>query len=168
MSQCAGPLDHTHWDAVEEATELLQEQRFHEALANLRDRIREDRYNPYAYYFTGVAMFELGEIEGARDAYRATLRLAPAHMGARIGLSHSLRLLGEIRESIAVAEAARRIAPKDPDVLHALGLARAAAGQPEDAEEHLSAFIDSHPEYEAAQETFDFLRELRAKTPSKE
>ncbi|NUQ77025.1 MAG: tetratricopeptide repeat protein, partial [Polyangiaceae bacterium] len=83
-----------HWDAVEEATELLIEERYVEALIELRRVIKNDPKNPYAFNYLGVALFETGELEAARDAYRAAIRLAPDYLAARVGLSHALRTLG--------------------------------------------------------------------------
>src|SRR5690349_5128275 len=94
------PLDAKRWEAVEEATELLHEERFREALVELRGALKKDPQNPYAYYFLGVGLFEIGELEPARDAYRATLRLAPTHLGARVALTHVLRQLGDLREAL--------------------------------------------------------------------
>ena len=87
-------LDAAHWEAVEEATELLHEERFHEALTMLREILRADTKNPYAFYFTGVAMFEVGELAPARDAYRACIALAPKHVGARVALCELDRIGG--------------------------------------------------------------------------
>ena len=67
------PKDAERWEAVEEATELLGEERYTEALAELKKALDRDPKNAYAYYYTGVAMFEVGEMEPARDAYRAAL-----------------------------------------------------------------------------------------------
>lgn len=94
------PDDAAHWTAVEEATELLHEERYREALVELRAVLKKDPSNPYAYYFLGVAFFEVGEIEAARDAYAACLKLAPSHLGARVALSHVLRILGDVRGAI--------------------------------------------------------------------
>ena len=73
--------DSEHWEAVEEATELLHEERFREALELLHEVVKKDPQNPYAFFFTGQAFYEVGEMEPARDAYRACLRLAPKHLG---------------------------------------------------------------------------------------
>ena len=59
--------DATQWTAVEEAVELLHEERSREALVNLRDVLRSDPKNAYAYFFLGVAFFTTGEIAAARD-----------------------------------------------------------------------------------------------------
>ena len=86
--------DAAHWAAVEEATELLHEERFREAMVELRGVLEEDPKNPYAYYFLGIAFFEVGELEPARDAYAACVKLAPGHLGARVALCHVLRMPG--------------------------------------------------------------------------
>jgi tetratricopeptide (TPR) repeat protein len=140
--------DHAHWDAVEEATEMLHAERFADALVLLRDVLREDAANPYAYHFLGVALYETGEIEAARDAYRACLRLAPSHLGSRIALSHVLRGLGDQNAALSEAHAALELAPEDGDALHAIGLAHLARGDRAAARRYLTAFLASRPEFE--------------------
>ena len=56
--------------------------------------------NAYAYFFLGVAFFSTGEIAPARDAYSACLKLAPDHLGARVAMSHVLRILGDLRGAV--------------------------------------------------------------------
>lgn len=140
------------WDAVEEATELLHEERYREAMAELRRVLQEDPRNPYAYYFLGVAFFEVGEHEAARDAYAACLRLAPRHLGARVALCHVLRILGDLRGALREGGVALSQSPGDPDALHALGLAYHARGELPAARKYLEAFLDSGPEFEVAVE----------------
>src|SRR5262245_22971443 len=86
MVQAGDKLDAARWDAVEEATELLREERFVEAMLALRNVIQADPKNPYAYSFLGTALFDAGQREAARDAYRAAIALAPNYLGARVGL----------------------------------------------------------------------------------
>src|SRR5436305_12043376 len=120
--------DATHWEAIEDAAELMNEESFHEALAELRDIIKADPTNPYAFFFTGQALYEIGEMEPARDAYRACLNLAPKHLGARIAITHVERKLGRHREAIKEGMIAVEQAPTDADALYAVGLAYAARG----------------------------------------
>src|SRR5262249_23017715 len=108
------PRDHDRWAAVEEATELLHEERFREAMVELRQALQKDASNAYAYYFLGVALFEVGELEAARDAYSACVKLAPAHLGARIALCHVLRMTGDLRGAIREGMAALTQASGDP------------------------------------------------------
>ncbi len=146
------PVDAARWDAVEEATELLHEERFREALVLLRDVLKADSENAYAFYFSGVALFEVGELEPARDAYRACLRVAPKHLGARVALTHVLRALGDLKGAMQEAQVALAQAPDDGEVLHATGLVYLARGDHVAAKKFLKAFLDTNPEFEVAAE----------------
>lgn len=152
--------DAAHWSAVEEATELLIEERYMDALLELRDVIKKDPQNPYAYHYLGVALFETAQHGPARDAYRAALRLAPSYLGARVGLSHALRTLGDADGALREAQEALRRFPKDADALHAAGLAYAARGNKRLAREHLTRYLDAGPEVESALEVRQILEML--------
>jgi cytochrome c-type biogenesis protein CcmH/NrfG len=152
-SPASDAADAAHWSAVEEATELLHEERYREAVVELHKALQADPKNPYAYYFLGIAFFELGEIEPARDAYAACLRLAPTHLGARVAYAHVLRMLGDVRGSIREGMAALSQAPGDPDALHAVGLAYHARGDEAAAVKYLEAFLATNPEFEVDTET---------------
>lgn len=155
--------DAAHWEAVEEASELLHEERFQDALYALRDVAKADPTNPYAFHFMGVALFELGEVEPARDAYRAALRLAPDYLGSRVALSHVLRMLGDLRGAAREAREALERHPGDGDAMHAAGLALAGEGRDDEAERHLEAFLATNPEFEIATEVRGVLAMLRRK-----
>jgi len=152
--------DAAHWEAVEESTELLHEEEFHKALEVLRDVIKKDPQNPYAYYFLGVALYEVGELEAARDAYRAALTLAPQHLGARVHLSHTLRELGDTRGALKEAIEALSQAPGDNDALYAAGLGYLARGENVAARKYLEAFLETRPEFESATEVRGILASL--------
>ena len=154
--------DRKNWEDVEEATELLHDERFQQALYALRDIIKANPTNPYAYYFLGVALFETAQPEPARDAYRAALRLSPGYLGARVALAHVLRMLGDLRGAIAEAEEALKRSPGDSDALHAAGLAHAAHGNDDAARHYLNEFLVSKPEFEAATEVRAILKESTA------
>ena len=158
--------DAAHWAAVEEATELLHEERFHEALQLLRDVIRADPGNPYAFFFLGQALYEVGELQPARDAYRAALRLAPEHLGARVSLTHVLRKLGEIRDAVSEGLVALEQAPTDGDVLYAVGLAYLARGDNVAARRYLEAFLRANPELETRIEVEGLLAAMEGPGPA--
>jgi Flp pilus assembly protein TadD len=152
--------DAAHWAAVEEATELLHEERFREAMVELGGVLKKDPGNPYAFYFLGIAFFEVGEIEPARDAYAACVKLSPGHLGARVALCHVLRIGGDIRGAIREGMEALARAPGDPDALHAVGLAYHARGDDVLARRYLDAYLATHPEFEVAVETRALLASL--------
>src|ERR1700710_2044053 len=118
--------DTDRWEEVEEAAELLQEAHFAEALAILRDVILAHPDNMYAFDLLGDAFFELKKYVEARDAYRAAVRVSPEFLGARVALSHALRLSGDPRAAALEANTALRYHPKDGEAHHAKGLALAA------------------------------------------
>jgi tetratricopeptide (TPR) repeat protein len=152
--------DAAYWEEVEEATELLHDERFQDALYALRDIIKKSPQNPYAYHYLGVALFETAQAEPARDAYRAAVRLAPDFLGARVALSHVLRMLGDLRGAIAEAEESLRRRPNDSDALHAAGLAHYARGDNQAARRYLEAYLASNPEFESATEVRAILQTL--------
>lgn len=152
--------DAARWEAVEEATEMMLEGDYHEALVRLRDIIKSDPHNEYAFFFTGQALFEIGQFEAAAAAYRAAARLSPRYVGARVGLSHALRIIDEHRAAMAEARKALELAPGDGDALYALGLAQAALGDTVGARRSIEAFLRTGPEFEVASEARAVLDKL--------
>src|SRR5688572_6057482 len=140
MSDERDPVDERRWEAVEEATELLVDRQWEPALELLRDVIKTDPMNPYAYHYVGTALYELGKIEPAKDAFEAAVKLAPEYRGARIGLAHVLRRLGRAEEAIVEAREVLDSFPDDGEAMHALGLALAARGDKQRSRRALEAY----------------------------
>ena len=152
--------DHAHWDAVEEAGELIEERLFPAALINLKAVIEKDANNPYAYHLLGGVFHEIGELEASRDAYGAAVRVSPDHLGARVALSHVLRELGHFDDAEREAKNALRRHPRDGEAMHALGLVQIERGNAADARINLQGFLDASPELEAADEVRTILASL--------
>ncbi|MCL2823393.1 MAG: tetratricopeptide repeat protein [Polyangiaceae bacterium] len=148
------------WDAVDEATELLMDKNPSEALVCLRDVVRKDPQNPYAFYYIGTAFFELGRFDQARIAYEAALRLSPKYLAALVGLSHAVRIAGDPPEAIRHARRALRQCPGDGDALFALGLALASNRDRDGAIAALTEFLRTRPEFEVAMEARAMLDKL--------
>ncbi|NUP09693.1 MAG: tetratricopeptide repeat protein [Polyangiaceae bacterium] len=155
------PRDAQHWDDVDEASELLGERRFQDALTELKRVIEHDANNPYAYNLLGTALWELQQMEPARDAFKAAVLISPNFLAARLGLSHTLRKLGDLRGAEQQARVALSRFPDDGEAYHALGLALAAAGEKEEAVDALERFLASKPEFEAATEARGIIEMLR-------
>jgi len=160
--------DARYWSEVEEAVEVLHEPKPIEAILALRTVIQSSSHNYYAYYYIGIALFETGELEAARDAYRAALTLAPQYLGARVHLSHVLRMLSNAREAVQQAEIAYKQSPKDPDVWHALGMAYAQRGRKEEACRWLEAYLHSSPDFDVSLEVRAVLEALSPTLDSEE
>ncbi len=157
------PIDAQHWSEVEDAVEAIHDEQPFEAIVALRRVLQTSPRNPYAFHWLGVALFETNELEASRDAYRAALALAPKYLGARIHLSHVLRMLGDVRGALEQAETARRQAPDDPEAWHALGLAHAQRGDKEIARRWLEGYLaKGNPEFEVQMEVRAILDRLGA------
>jgi predicted Zn-dependent protease len=154
------PADAKNWEEVEDAVEALHDEQPIEAIVALRAVIKQNPRNPYAFHYLGVSLFETAELEAARDAYRAALALAPQYLGARIHLSHVLRMLRDVRGAVEQGEIAKRQAPNDPDVWHALGMAHAQRGDKEMARQLLEAYLRSNPEFEVGMEVRAILHQF--------
>ncbi len=156
------PRDHQHWEAVEEASELLVEQQFQAALEELKRVLQADPNNAYAYQLLGTALWELEQLEPARDAFKAAALLAPEFLGARVGLSHALRKLGDAAGAEREAKIALARFPGDGEALHALGMAQAARGLRSVAKKNLEAYLQTKPELESATDVRSVLEMLGA------
>jgi Tfp pilus assembly protein PilF len=152
--------DHAHWDAVEEAAELIEERLFPAALLNLKAVIEKDAQNPYAYHLLGGLFHEIGELQASHDAYAAAVRTSPDHLGARVALSHVLRELGQLDDAEREAKNALRRHPRDGEAMHALGLVQIERGNAREARKNLQGFLDAKPELEAADEVRTILASL--------
>jgi Flp pilus assembly protein TadD len=156
----ADARDEAHWEAVEEASELLSERKFEDALLELKRILDADHKNPYAFNLLGTALFELGRLEAARDAFRAATLVSPSFLGARVSLSHVLRKLRDPSGAEKEAREALILFPRDGEAMHALGLALAAKGKRKEARKSLEGFLSTGPEFEAATEVRGILEML--------
>ncbi|MFT3767218.1 MAG: hypothetical protein QM820_17105 [Minicystis sp.] len=88
------------------------------------------------------------------------MRLAPDYLGARVSLSHVLRMFGDLDGALNEAREALRRFPKDGEAMHAAGLAHAAKGNRKDARRQLEGFLAQNPEMEAQLEVRQILEML--------
>ena len=145
--------DRAHWEAVDEATELLHEERFREALVVAPQRRHARPAEPVRVLLPRRRALRDGR-DGAcaRRLPRRASRLAPKHLGARVALTHILRQIGDLREALKEGTTALAQAPGDADALHAIGLVHLARGDDAAARRYLEAFLASKPELEVAME----------------
>jgi Flp pilus assembly protein TadD len=152
--------DSRHWEAIEEAAEMLQEGNFEGALLELKRVLFADPQNPYAFNLLGTALWELDRLEPARDAFKAATLVSPTFLGARVSLSHVHRRLKELEEAEQEARTALTYFPRDGEAMHALGLALAARGKRGEARKSLEGYLATNPEFEAATEVRGVLEML--------
>jgi tetratricopeptide (TPR) repeat protein len=154
-----------HWDAVDEAVELLREHDHEGALRELGAALDKDPSNPYAHYFVGAVHYEREEWEAARKAYEEAMKHAPDYLGAIVGRGHALRQLGRFDEAIRMGERALELSDEkhDPDAHFLLALTYAAKGEKRRAIVHVEEFLRTNPEVEARYEAEALLQTLQGK-----
>jgi tetratricopeptide (TPR) repeat protein len=113
-------------------------------------------------------MFEVGRFDAAVDAYEAALRVAPNYLAARVGLSHALRIEGDLPAALEHARKALAQSPADGDALFAMGLAQALSGDRVGAIRSLEAFLRSGPELEVSLEARAALAKLAEEQESED
>jgi tetratricopeptide (TPR) repeat protein len=153
-----------HWDAAQEAAELVREGEHVAALAMLHTLLEHEPDNEYAYYYLGCAHYELEQYEKALKAYVEALRLAPGYLGAMVHAGHTLRMLGRYPEAIRMAQEVLTRAPDDPDALFLIGSVSFARGDDAQAKAFLERFLHTNPELEVASEVEGMLELLRARS----
>ncbi len=137
-----------HWEAVEEAAELLATDEVDAAIDALREVAERDPRNEYAYYFLGNAHFEKKEYEKALAAYVRALELVPRYAGAMIGAGQTLRMMGQLDRAMRMGQEVLRLRKDDADALYLLGLVAFQRGEYKLAHGFLARFLETGPEAE--------------------
>lgn len=81
-----------------------------QAVAAMREAVEQFKTNPTAWYYYGLALTRTGDLAGARDAFRKTLKFDPNFIQARLRLALTLLLANQPDQ--AEKEARRAL---DPD-----------------------------------------------------
>lgn len=137
-----------HWEAVEDAVELLETGELEEAIEALRRVAADDPENEYAFHFLGNALFENKEYEKALAAYVRALEIVPRYAGAMIGAGQALRMLGQHERAVRMGQEVLRLRKDDPDALYLLGLVSFQRGDYKLAHGFLARFLETSPEVE--------------------
>lgn len=137
-----------HWEAVEEAVELLATGELEEALTALRELAERDPDNEYTFYFLGNAHYEGKDYDRALAAYVRALELRPRYAGAMIGAGQALRMMGQFDRASRMGQEVLRIRKDDPDALYLLGLISFQKGDFKLAHGLLARFLETSPEAE--------------------
>lgn len=102
------------------------------AQAMRRSLALEPGYAPSAWRL-GTYLFDLGEFEGALEAFREVTRLDPEHLGGPIGIARVHLQRGEAAQALAILEPVQRARPEDRTLSRLLHGAYLQAGRSEEA-----------------------------------
>ena len=155
----------SHWESVEEAAELIGDREYDQALVSLHELLTREPDNEYAYYYLGVAHYELEQYDKALKAYVKALEIAPTYIGAMLHAGHTLRALGRYPEAMRMGQQILLRQPDDADALFLIGAAAFARGEDAKAKDFLQRFLQTSPEIEVATEVEGMLQLIRARDP---
>lgn len=126
---------HEAEDRIEKARFFFEQQRWHEALDELRAAIAQDPYNANWLFNVGLTLDELSRYEEAIEAYRRSLEIEPGDVQAMNHLGIDLCRLGKYRQAIRQFQRIEQLDPAfEPAYCHRI-LAYAELGDHESAEQ---------------------------------
>jgi tetratricopeptide (TPR) repeat protein len=97
---------------VEKAQELFSQQKWLEALEELRAAVAINPYNSAWHFNMGLTLDEMGRFEEAVEAYEQAVRIAPEDIEGLHHLGRDLARVGKLLESLKTLEQIERL---DPD-----------------------------------------------------
>lgn len=148
------------WDQAQDGAEMLAQGDVEGAIQVLQALTEEAPDNEYGFFYLGGAYFEEQAYVKALRAYLTALELAPAYLGAMLGVAETFRRLGRYVEAIRMGKQVLARAQDDQDALFLLGACHFSLGDEAAARKYLRRFIDSRPEIEAAIEAEGMLQVL--------
>lgn len=113
ISGGSGPEPRTP-DYYEEGTNLLREEKYHEALTSFRLALRESPNDTDVLQQIAVTYTHIGMTDEAVRTYRRVLELKPYASGAHYGLAFLLLQRGSVDEAVAHLRAFLARPPKTP------------------------------------------------------
>lgn len=102
---------------------------------------------PEYHYLLGVAQLQIGEMDGAVEAFEQSLELEPGRPLALIALCTTLNTQKRFAEAREVARRAVRLDPESAEALAVLAEAEEGLGEIEAAEEHAAQALAREPEH---------------------
>lgn len=92
-----------------------------QAVAAMREAVEQFKTNPTAWYHYGLALTRSGDLAGARDAFRKTLKFDPNFIQARLRLAQTLLLANQYGEAEKEARRALDSDAKPGDAHYVFG-----------------------------------------------
>ena len=130
-------------DYYQEGTELLRQEKFHEALTSFRLALRESPNDSDVLQQIAVTYTHIGMTDEALRTYRRVLELKPHASGAHYGLAFLLLQRSQIDDGIGHLRAFLAHPPRVPDAQRHIQHARATLAELTGEEEDLLPDVPS-------------------------
>jgi tetratricopeptide (TPR) repeat protein len=139
----------------------LEGGRLEEALRCYVEALQRDREAADVNIQIGYVLVEDNKPEEAEKYFRRALEIDPSEYSAYLGLSECFRLKKRYAEQIAMVKQAMDIAPEDPDVWNAQGVAYEVEGFLKDATAAYNKALQLSPYHRKAANNLGFVLEKR-------
>jgi Flp pilus assembly protein TadD len=116
-------------DYYREGTELLREEKYHEALTSFRLALRQNANDTDVLQQIAVTYTHIGMTDEAVRTYRRVLEVKPHASGAHYGLAFLLLQRGSVDEGVAHLRAFLAHPPRQPDAARHIAHARSTLAQ---------------------------------------
>jgi tetratricopeptide (TPR) repeat protein len=152
------PKDHIQMLAVlEKAGNLMNHDRFRDAVPLLEDILRRDATNPLIYEHLGICYEQLGQILKAARLYQEAIQNKADTDQTLVKLGEIFLRLGNKSRAIEFMEQAASLNPSDLKNLDNLSTVYFEMGRPEDAERVLRAILAQDDHHSVANNLYGIL-----------
>jgi len=154
------PEDPNPWSAMGDMAR--EEERWEDALRCYREALARDPEAADIHVQLGYVLLQQhGKAEEAETSFLAGLEADPSEYSAYLGLSECYRLLQRSEDQYRMVREAMNLAPQDPDVWNAHGVALETKGKLAEATEAYEKALAAAPQHRKAANNLGFLLEKR-------
>jgi tetratricopeptide (TPR) repeat protein len=149
LRHTAGPYETAHMTDLQarytQAAEAFQRRNWSDAKKLATGLLPNAPLHPGLHYMAGIACLETGNVTGAIHHLRQATALDPRHANALAHYARALGIARSTRESLAVAEEAVALDPKDPATLNILAVVFSQANAHTQAADLFGRVVASAP-----------------------
>jgi Tfp pilus assembly protein PilF len=147
------------FDAFHLGNRHILDDHFAEALASYRKATELCPASGEAWHGTGVALYKMGRLPQAVDAFIEALKRMPHSAITYYSLGLTYHRLGEDERAVRALGAAVRFNPRRPDYHHDFGIALARIGRLDEAVREWQATLQLDPGHQDAQQHLERVRQ---------
>lgn len=138
-----------------------EDERWDDALRCYREALARDPEAADVQIQLGYVLLKCGRHQEGEQSFLAALETDPGEYSAYLGLSECYRHLQRLEDQLAMVKQAMTLAPEDPDVWNAQGVAQEVAGHPAAATESYEKALSLAPMHRKAANNLGFVLEKR-------
>ena len=134
----------------ERGIELYRKGNFSEAVEALKEAVKKQRKDSDAWYYLGLSLHRVGEIEAARKAFEKTISLRPDFAPGFTAWAYMQLFSNDYKGAVKNAEKALALDPKNFESFYIVGTARLRQKQTAEALAKAEEALKIKPDYSQA------------------